>query len=112
MKKMCNYILFFFVLLSTPLFVLQAQEGDSNLDESFKKDIWRAEVIQVLDEQEEELVGMGVTTLVQSLQVRFIDGDYAGEVLHIDTDYIRLDAGDTIFISRIFLYDGEEYFQS
>ena len=109
MKKIVNFVLLFlFLFLSfIPVFSIHAQGGFSESIDSFEKDIWRAEVIQVLDEKEEELPGMGVVTLVQTLQVRFLDGVYEGEVLHIQSDYIQLEAGDKIFISRIYLFGGE-----
>ena len=109
MKKIVNFVLLFLFVSFIPVFSLHAQGGISKSVDSFKKDIWRAGVIQVLDEKEEDLPGMGLITLVQTLQIRFLDGEYEGEVVYIESDYIQLEAGDNIFVSRIYLFDGEEH---
>lgn len=90
------------VALGTPV---QAQEMHSDV-----RELIRAEVIEVLDEYERDIMGTNTTTTVQVLRIVQIDGEKAGEVARLENDLTRVSPGDTIFVHRIVSIDGSESF--
>ena len=84
---------------------VQAQEVRSDV-----RELIRAEVIEVLDEYERDIMGTNTTTTVQVLRIVQIDGEKAGEVARLENDLTPVSPGDTIFVHRIVSIDGSESF--
>lgn len=91
----------FFLSIST----LQAQEVHQELQE-----IVKAEVIEVVDEYERDITGTGASTTVQELRIQIKEGVKTGEVVSLENDLVILDQGDEIFVNRIVMIDGTEYY--
>ena len=110
MKKIFLSLILALLYFIIPAHTLMAQEEVFHVGDEQEQQVWRAEVVQILDEQEEDLAGMGITTFIQSVQLRFTNGPRIGETVVISNDYIRLEARDDIFVARRFTFEGEEYF--
>lgn len=91
----------FFLSIST----LQAQEVHQELQE-----IVKAEVIEVVDEYERDITGTGASTTVQELRIQIKEGVKTGEVVSLENDLVILNQGDEIFVNRIVMIDGTEYY--
>lgn len=83
----------------------QAQEVHQELQE-----IAKAQVIEVVKEYERDITGTGASTTVQELRIQLKDGEKAGEVVALENDSVILEKGDKIFVTRIVMIDGTEYF--
>jgi uncharacterized membrane protein len=83
----------------------QAQEVHQELQE-----IAKAQVIEVVKEYERDITGTGASTTVQELRIQLKDGEKAGEVVALENDSVILERGDKIFVTRIVMIDGTEYF--
>lgn len=98
-----------FFVITTFLLVsaipLHAQEVHQELQETAT-----AEVVKVVEEGERTVMGTGATTTVQTLRVRFLDGDREGVVVSFENDYIIVDEGDRIFVNRLETINGDEYY--
>lgn len=99
-----NLVLGLFFLLLWPAFG-QAQEVHQELQE-----IVKAEVVEVVKEYERDITGTGASTTVQELRVQLKAGLKAGEVVSLENDLVLLEKGDDIFVNRIIMIDGTEYY--
>ncbi len=70
----------------------------------------KAEVLEVVDEYERDIMGTGASTTVQELRIQLLDGQKAGEVVRLENDVVVLGVGDKIFVNRLVSIDGSEYF--
>ncbi len=86
----------------TPLF---AQELHQDVQELLK-----AEVFEVVDEYERDIMGTQASTTVQELRIIIKEGEREGEVVRLENDLIKLAKGDDIFVTRMVMIDGTEYF--
>lgn len=76
-----------------------------------KVEIVRAEVLEVLSETSQNIQGTSVKNITQSLRIKILKGEQAGQVRDIENDYVALDAGDTFFLyHRIDALDGREFY--
>lgn len=93
-----------FIAAAVP-FSLNAQEVHEELKETV-----RAEVLEVLDTTERDIIGTDTTATVQTLQVRILEGAKKDHVVTFDNDLVLLDDGDIIYVNRLEHIDGTEYF--
>ena len=100
--KILSLSLWFLFLLPV---ASQAQEVHQELQETVK-----AEVIEVVKEYERDITGTGASTTVQELRIQLKDGIKAGEVVALENDLVLLEKGDEIFVNRIVMIDGTEYY--
>ena len=91
-----------FILL--PLFV-NAQEAHQELN-----DILLAEVVEIAAEREELIMGTDAYTTVQTMVVKLLEGDQAGETVTFDNDMVTLAPGDTIYVTHLITITGDEYY--
>jgi len=75
------------------------------------QELARAEVLEVVEEFERDIMGTNTTTTVQTLRVQLLSGSKEGEVVRLDNDLAVLAKGDRIFIDRLVSIDGTEYYQ-
>ncbi|MFN4181246.1 MAG: YibE/F family protein, partial [Candidatus Paceibacteria bacterium] len=76
-----------------------------------KTEIVKARVLEVLNEKSEDIEGTGIQNIVQSLEVKILEGAEAGKILQIENDYIKLKAGDKFFLFHsIDAIDGREVY--
>ena len=75
------------------------------------QELARAEVIEVVEEFERDIMGTNTTTTVQTLRVQLLSGSKEGEVVRLDNDLAVLAKGDQIFVDRLVAIDGTEYYQ-
>jgi uncharacterized membrane protein len=99
----CGASLFLLVLV-IPLGAL-AQEVHQEFQETVK-----AEVIEILDQFERDIMGTGATTIVQEMRILIQEGERKGEVTRLDNDLVVLSVGDKIFVNRLLSIDGTEYY--
>ncbi|MBP9836546.1 MAG: YibE/F family protein [Candidatus Pacebacteria bacterium] len=102
LRKILSLGLWLLLFLPVPSL---AQEVHQELQE-----IVKAEVIEVVKEYERDITGTGASTTVQELRIQLKDGDKAGEVVALENDLVVLEKGDEIFVNRIVMIDGTEYF--
>ena len=74
------------------------------------QEILKAEVLEVVDEYQRDIMGTGASTTVQELRIILREGERAGEVVRLENDLIKLTPGDDIFVIRMGSIDGTEYF--
>lgn len=82
-----------------------AQEVHQELQETV-----RAEVLEIVDQYDRDIMGTGATTTVQELRAKLLSGSKVGEVVRFENDLMVLEVGDKIFVNRLVAIDGEEYF--
>lgn len=75
-----------------------------------KSIILKAEVLRVINEEEQVVLGTEVKTLVQDLEVKILEGEKQGETVRMENDFMPLRAGDKIYINQFIGGDGLEYF--
>ncbi len=85
--------------------VTHGQEAHQELQETV-----RAEVLEILEEYERDILGTGATTTVQKVRVEILSGSKVGEVATFENDLVILDRGDNVFVNRLIAIDGEEYY--
>ena len=95
----------FGLLLFLVVPLAQAQEVHQELQEIIK-----AEVIEVVDQYERDITGTGASTTVQQLRIQIKEGEKNGEVVPLENDLVLLEKGDKIFVNRIVMIDGTEYY--
>lgn len=85
--------------------VVVAQEVHQELQETV-----RAEVLEIVEQYDRDILGTGATTTVQELRAKLLSGSKAGEVVRFENDLMVLAVGDKIFVNRLIAIDGEEYY--
>ena len=68
-----------------------------------------AEVIEVVEEEEQEITGTDATRTVQTVRIRFNDGERAGEFDLMANEVVTLEVGDDIFVNRVIDISGAEW---
>lgn len=93
-------LIVFGIVIATPTF---AQEIHQDVQETVK-----AEVLEVIREEQREITGTSATTLEQEVRIEIKEGERAGEVATLVNEVVRLEPGDTIYVNRIVTIGGEE----
>jgi len=73
------------------------------------QELVRAEVLEITDEYDRDIMGTNTTTTVQVLRIELIEGAKVGVVKILENDIMLLSVGDIIFVSRLESIDGTEY---
>lgn len=102
MLRGCFSSLFFIITFLAPAFA-GAQEVHQDVHEVVK-----AEVLEVVREEQREITGTSATTLEQEVRVILQEGERAGEVATVVNEVVRLEPGDKIFVNRMVAIDGTE----
>ncbi|MFN3693309.1 MAG: YibE/F family protein [Candidatus Paceibacteria bacterium] len=84
---------------------VSAQEVHQELQETV-----RAEVLEIVEQYDRDILGTGATTTVQELRAKLLSGSKEGEVVRFENDLMVLEVGDKIFVNRLIAIDGEEYY--
>jgi uncharacterized membrane protein len=84
---------------------LLAQEVHQDLHEVLK-----AEVLEVVKEEEREVTGTDTTTLMQEVRIVISEGEREGEVATLINEVVKLKVGDDIFVNHMVAIDGQETF--
>ncbi len=84
---------------------VEAQEIHQEFQELVK-----AEVLEVVDESERQILGTDTVTTVQELRVLLLEGSKKGEVVPLENDLVILKKGDKIFVNYLSAIDGSEYY--
>lgn len=98
------FFLFIFLTTLTPI-SLSAQELHQD-----QQGIWRAKVVDVIEEEYRPAPWSNIETLYQILEVEILEGDRAGETVVIENDYFELKKGDRFFLNYLITVDGREIF--
>lgn len=72
------------------------------------KETVKAEVIEILEEKEREVMGTDTTVLVQTVRAEILEGKKVGTVAVFENDITKLKKGDKIFINRFEPIEGGE----
>lgn len=83
--------------------VSAAQELHQDLQETVS-----AEVLEIIEESEEPIVGTDAYKTVQEVRIRFTSGERDGEVARLTNEVVELQPGDKIFVNRMVTIDGIE----
>ena len=70
---------------------------------------WRAKVVEVIDERTEDF--LGTEMLVQTLEVKLLEGPQEETTVIFDSDYLELDKGDKVFVNHLIDINGTERYQ-
>lgn len=94
----------FFLLVGTLIpSVVGAQEVHQDIQE-----VAAAEVLQILDEREEPIIGTEAMRTIQEVRIKFTSGEREGEVATIESEVVSLAEGDNIFVLRSSTINGLE----
>ncbi|MBI2048653.1 MAG: YibE/F family protein [Parcubacteria group bacterium] len=93
------------VLLWVPTQVIRAQELYQD-----EQGILRAEVLEILGTREEPFFGTNTKNTVQTLEVKILSEERAGETLTFKNDYIQLAEGDVFFLRYVKDINGTEQY--
>ncbi|MBP6866370.1 MAG: YibE/F family protein [Candidatus Pacebacteria bacterium] len=76
-----------------------------------KTEVVKAEVLEVLDQTEEDILDTGVENIFQTIRIKILEGVQAGETITIKNDYMVLEAGDKFFLYHsVDATDGREMY--
>lgn len=75
------------------------------------KETVRAEVLEITEEYIEDIIGTDTNQIVQTVQIRIVEGKRSGERAELLNDITPLEAGDAIYVNRLESIDGVEYYQ-
>lgn len=92
-------------VLSFQVSSVHAQE----LRQDFKEQV-PADVIEIVDEFEREIVGTDAKATVQEVRVVLRGGERTGEVVRFENELAVLQPGDRIFVNRLVTIDGQELY--
>lgn len=95
-------VAFVFIVQTPPV---QAQELHQDLKEQVP-----ADVLEIVDEYEREIVGTDAMATVQEVRVVLRGGERAGEVVRFENELVSLEPGDHIFVNRLVTVGGEEFY--
>ena len=70
----------------------------------------RADVVKILHEEVQPIVGTDAIETVQMVQVELLGGERAGDVVSFENDFIKVSEGDRLFINRQVTINGDELF--
>ncbi len=70
----------------------------------------RAEVLEIVSEEEEEIAGTGTLHTIQTVKALIKEGDKIDQVVTFENDLVSLSAGDNIYLSHIKDIDGREFY--
>jgi uncharacterized membrane protein len=101
MKYLAGVLYLFFLVT-----VVSAQDVHQELEETVP-----AEVIRILSEETRDIIGTNADAVVQTVQVQIKGGEKTGEVATFETDLMKLEVGDRIYVNRLVSIDGVEYFE-
>jgi uncharacterized membrane protein len=72
--------------------------------------IWRAEVVSVISETSTLVPGTSVTTPIQTLDARILEGPRTGSVVRVENDFLSLSPGDRFFLNYLITVEGRELY--
>lgn len=93
----------FILSLSVPIL---AGAQANNLEQG----VWRAEVIDVSNEQEVLVPGTDTPTKIQTLQVKILEGPRTDEIIVMENDFLMMKDGQVFFMNYLIGPDGTELF--
>jgi len=102
------------IILSLVIFLLALSFGPIVSAQSVHQDLQervKAQIIEILDERDREIVGTGATTTVQTVRAELLDGSRAGTVATFENEVIMVSVGDKVFLNRLEFIDGTELIQ-
>jgi len=65
---------------------------------------WKAKVVEITDERNEKITGTNF--LVQTMQVKVLEGPLEGDLIEITNDFLELDKGDKFYFNHNIFIDG------
>lgn len=83
---------------------VQAVEYSQELNE-----VVRAEVLEVVGEEEREIAGTDAMATVQTLEIKIFDGERAGETTTFENEQVQLEEGDVFYMNRLVTLQGDEF---
>jgi uncharacterized membrane protein len=72
--------------------------------------IWRAEVVSVISETSTLVPGTSVTTPIQTLDARILEGPRAGNIVRVENDFLSLSPGERFFLNYLITVEGRELY--
>lgn len=81
-----------------PVFSHAQSEGEVYIDEQVET--YLAEVVSVLEKKRELIPGTDTYTNTQRIQVEILNKDKEGEEYIIENDYLKLEAGDRVYVEH------------
>jgi uncharacterized membrane protein len=97
-------LLFFVLLFALPIGTY-AQELHQE-----SQGIWRARVVEIVDEGPVRVPGTDVWSHTQTLRAEILEGERQGEVVLFQNDYIRLAEGQSFFLNYFITINGDEFY--
>jgi len=74
------------------------------------QDILRAQVVDILSEQERPIMGTDATAVVQKIEAKLLEGQNKGRIVEFESDLLRLKQSDKIYLTHVIDIDGREIF--
>lgn len=93
-------ILLALLLVPAGLFAQELQDHD--------RGTYRAEVLEVLDQEERLIPGTETEHLYQTIRARLLEGPEEGKEVTIENDYLALEEGDRFYLNHTVFANGTE----
>lgn len=74
------------------------------------QEIWRAEVINILSEEEVYQEDFSISQTLQIIEVRVLEGPNKGEIIILENTLIKLEKGNKFFLNSYLDIDGNEIY--
>ena len=72
--------------------------------------IVRAEVLEIVSEREELIMGTDAVANMQTVSARLEEGENAGDVILFESDLLQLREGDNVYLTHVRDIDGREIY--
>lgn len=107
---MLQNLSFKFLVLTAVAFLIGPSVGLAQTVHQDTQEIVPAEVLEVISESQQEVIGTGTTKTVQELKIKLNGGERVDQVVTIENEVIELSVGDNIYVNHTVTIDGDEYF--
>jgi uncharacterized membrane protein len=100
-------VLFFswiWLSVTLPVFGVSAQELQQDVKERVP-----ARVLEITNEYERSIMGTSASTTVQEVRLELLGGSKEGEVVRMESEVVRLQVGDRIYVNRVVTITDQEY---
>lgn len=103
-RKQISIFIFSLLFICIP-FITNAQELHEDL-----QGVWRAEVKEILNSGEKQIVGTDVKSKYQTIKVEIIEGERKGEIVEMENDFILLKEGQKFYMNYLITIQGDEIY--
>lgn len=99
-----------FLFLAFTIFLISPTGAISQEVHEDIQGIWRARVVEVLEQEMRLVPGTDTETQFQKIRAEILEGEKKGEIITIENDYLSLKEGDKFFLNYLITINGAEIY--